>query len=176
RLAGFEIGAEKHFDSAYYLTLVYMPPPDVASHAERTLIERDQSNTSRDWKAECTTFVAETDKAFDLFGQILPEIAALNDEETLTYLHGTASGKRHRISVPKIPIYLDTVIADTPLSGGLEPKLGGQHLRTITVLGFPNTTRPGLLDGLNHLDFPYRWTTRFIALDKAEANKALVKI
>src|SRR6185312_1794283 len=59
---------------------------------------------------------------------------------------------------------------------GLEPILGDQHLRTITILGFPNTTRPGLLDALNHLDFPYRWTTRFIALDKAEANKALVKI
>src|SRR6185437_393762 len=54
--------------------------------------------------------------------------------------------------------------------------LGGQHLRTVTILGFPTTTRPGLLDALNHLDFPYRWTTRFIALDKAEASKALVKI
>src|SRR6185312_12767993 len=59
---------------------------------------------------------------------------------------------------------------------GLEPILGDQHLRTITILGFPNTTRPGLLDALNHLDFSYRWTTRFIALDKVEANKALVKI
>ena len=174
RLAGFEIGAEKHFDSVYYLTLVYMPPPDVASRAERTLIEREQSNTSRDWKAECATFVAETDKAFDLFGQILPEISALTDEGTLTYLHGTVSTKRHQISVPEIPACLDAVLADTPLSGGLEPMLGDCHIRTITVLGFPNATRPGLLDGLNHLDFPYRLTTRFIALDKAYANKALV--
>jgi len=176
RLAGFEIGAEKHFDSTYYLTLVYMSPPDAASRAERTLIEREQTNTSRDWKAECAAFVAETDKAFDLFGQVLPEIAALDDEETLTYLHGAVSAKRHLVSPPEIPAYLDAVLADTPLSGGLEPMLGDQHLRTITILGFPNTTRPGLLDALNHLDFRYRWTTRFIALDKADATKALVKI
>ncbi len=54
--------------------------------------------------------------------------------------------------------------------------LGDRHLRTLTILGFPGTTRPGLLDALNHLDFPYRWMTRFIALDKTEATKALTKI
>lgn len=42
RLAGFEVGAEKHFDSAYYLTLVFMPPADATSRAERALIERDR--------------------------------------------------------------------------------------------------------------------------------------
>jgi type IV secretory pathway VirB4 component len=49
-------------------------------------------------------------------------------------------------------------------------------LRTLTILGFPNATQPGLLDALNHLDFPYRWVTRFIALDKTEATKTLTKI
>ncbi len=54
--------------------------------------------------------------------------------------------------------------------------LGEHYVRTLTVLGFPNSTRPGILDGLNHLDFAYRWTTRFIALDKTEATKALTKL
>src|SRR3546814_7435684 len=54
--------------------------------------------------------------------------------------------------------------------------LGDQHLRTVTVLGFPNATRPGILDALNHQDFAYRWATRFIALDKTAANKALTRI
>ncbi len=176
RRATFEIGAGRHFDSAYYLTLTYMPAPDNAARAERALIEREQEQSSRDWRAELNTFVSETDKSFDLFGQIMPEIAPLDDAQTLTYLHGTVSTKRHHVRVPDISVYLDAILADTPLSGGLEPMLGDKHLRTVTVLGFPNATRPGLLDALNHLDFPYRWTTRFIALDKAEASKALVKI
>ncbi len=54
--------------------------------------------------------------------------------------------------------------------------LGERHLRTLTVLGFPNVTRPGLFDALNHLDFPYRWMTRFIALDKTEATKTLTRL
>ena len=73
-------------------------------------------------------------------------------------------------------MYLDAVLVDTPLVGGLEPMLGARHLRTLTVTGFPTASRPGILDALNEADFPYRWTTRFIALDKADATKLLTKI
>src|SRR5207253_349350 len=65
---------------------------------------------------------------------------------------------------------------DTSLRGGLDPVLGDAHLRTLTVLSFPNSTQPGILDALNHLEFPYRWTTRFIALDKTKATKALISL
>src|SRR3546814_2015181 len=34
----------------------------------------------------------------------------------------------------------------------------------------------GILDALNHQDFAYRWVTRFIALDKSDATKALTKL
>src|SRR5258707_14760507 len=54
--------------------------------------------------------------------------------------------------------------------------LGARHLRTLTVPGFPGLSRPGILDALNHQDFGYRWVTRFIALDKTEATRALTKL
>src|SRR3546814_12535011 len=54
--------------------------------------------------------------------------------------------------------------------------LGDRHLRTVSVLGFPNTTRPGLLDDLNRLGFAYRWATRFLPLDKTGANNALTRL
>jgi type IV secretion system protein VirB4 len=73
-------------------------------------------------------------------------------------------------------MYLDGLLADTPLVGGLEPMLGSRHMRTLTVTGFPNMSRPGILDALNQADFPYRWVTRFIALDKQDATKLLTKV
>jgi type IV secretion system protein VirB4 len=78
--------------------------------------------------------------------------------------------------VPEIPVYLDAILADQPLTGGLEPRLGSAHLRTLTVMGFPSATQPGILDELNRLAFPYRWSTRAICLDKTDATKLLVKI
>jgi type IV secretion system protein VirB4 len=73
-------------------------------------------------------------------------------------------------------MHLDALLADEPLTGGLEPRLGAAHLRTLTVIGFPSATFPGLLDELNALGFAYRWSTRAIMLDKSDATKLLSKI
>ena len=73
-------------------------------------------------------------------------------------------------------MYLDAILVDEPLTGGLEPRLGKAHLRTLTVMGFPSATYPGILDELNRLAFPYRWVTRAIALDKTDATKVLTRI
>jgi type IV secretion system protein VirB4 len=165
-----------HFETGYYLTLLFMPPADNVASAERVLIETPDDRSRRDWRYELGAFQAETDRAHDLLGQVLAEIAPLDDSKTLTYLHGTVSTNRHVVRPPETPMYLDAVLADTPLRGGLDPVLGEHHLRCLTILGFPGSTQPGILDALNHLEFPYRWTTRFIALDKTRANKALTNL
>jgi len=184
RRASFEAGTEPslargkqpHFESAYYLTLLYMPPGDQVARAEQALLERAEPDNGRNWRQDLSAFIAETDRVADLLSGFMPEVKALNDTETLNYLHGTISARRHRVAAPETPIYLDAVLADTPLSGGIEPMLGEQHLRTVTVMGFPNLTHPGILDTLNHQDFCYRWMTRFIALDKTDATKTLTKL
>ncbi len=73
-------------------------------------------------------------------------------------------------------MYLDALLADQSLSGGLEPRLGGSHLRILTIIGFPSETTPGLLDDLNRLAFPYRWSTRAILMDKTDATRLLTRI
>jgi type IV secretion system protein VirB4 len=175
RQASFD-GGRDHYESAFHLTLLWLPPPDAQAGAERLFVEKSGQDRRRDWRDALQSFVSETDRANDLLAGVMPEIAPLTDEEVLTHLHSAISGKRHRVAVPETPIYLDAVLADTPLTGGLEPVLGDTHLRTISLLGFPGLSRPAILDALNHQDFPYRWTTRFIALDKADATRALVRL
>ena len=90
----------------------------------------------------------------------LPEAIWLSDCETLTYLHSCVSTRRHRVRVPETPMHLDAILVDEALTGGLEPMLGAAHLRTLSIMGFPSATYPGILDELNRLAFPYRWSTR----------------
>jgi type IV secretion system protein VirB4 len=174
RQASFD-GEKDHFESRYHLTLLWLPPPDTQAGAERALVEQSSERRGRDWREALASFVAETTRVLDLLSGFMPEVRAFDDEETLTYLHGTVSAKLHRVKAPDTPIYLDALLADTPLIGGLAPVLGEQHLRTLTVLGFPSVSRPGILDALNHQDFGYRWTTRFICLDKQDATKVLTR-
>ncbi|MFC0303523.1 conjugal transfer protein TrbE [Rhizorhabdus histidinilytica] len=175
RGAGFE-SAGQHFESHYHLTLTFLTRPDQQDTAGRALLERGDGRQGRDWHQALGQFVAETDRALDLFAGFMPEIRALDDAETLTFLHGTISTRRHAVAVPDTPMYLDGLLVDTPLTGGLEPVLGSEHLRTLTILGFPNLSHPGILDALNHQDFGYRWVTRFIALDRTQATKALTRL
>lgn len=177
RRAAFEEGRQgRHFESRYHLTLLYMPSPDAQARTENALLERDRQGGERDWRQEVARFRDETERVLDLMSGFLPEIRALDDAETLTFLHGAISTKRHPVAVPETPMYLDGVLVDTPLTGGLEPMLGDWHLRTLTILGFPNATRPGILDALNHQDFAYRWVTRFLPLDKTAATKVLTRL
>ncbi len=165
-----------HFESRYHLTLVWLPAADGADAAGRSLVDRPDAPEGRDWRGALGSFIAETDRALDLFAAFMPEVRALSSTETLTYLHGAVSSRSHPVVVPETPMYLDALLADTPLVGGLEPMLGCRHLRTLTVIGFPNVSRPGILDALNEADFAYRWVTRFIALDKTDATKLLTRL
>jgi len=165
-----------HYESNYYLTFLYLPPPEEAGRAERLLYEGRDRNQDGDAREVQRGFVDRTERVLGLVEGFMPEITWLDDEGTLTYLHSTVSTKRQRVRVPEIPMYLDAVLADQPLIGGLEPTLGNAHLRVLTVVGFPTVTTPGILDELNRLAFAYRWSTRAIMLDKTDATRLLTKI
>jgi type IV secretion system protein VirB4 len=175
RRASFE-GGRDHYESHYHLTLLWLPSADAEARAERALVDGGAGARQRDWHEALGRFVADTDRALDLLSGLMPEVRALDDEETLTFLHGRISAARHLVALPETPLYLDALLADTPLTGGLEPMLGDLHLRTVTLLGFPALSRPGILDALNHQDFGYRWVTRFISLDRTDATKALIRL
>jgi type IV secretion/conjugal transfer VirB4 family ATPase len=164
-----------HFESFYYLTWLWMPPAEEAARAEAWLYE-GRSKTGVDPKELLKSFIDRTGRMLHLVEGFMPEAEWLDDGETLTYLHSCVSTKIQRVRVPEIPAYLDALLVDEPLVGGLEPRLGDHHLRMLTITGFPSITFPGLLDELNRQAFAYRWSSRAIMLDKTDATRLLTKI
>ena len=175
RRAQFE-EAGAHYESSYYLTLVYLPPAEGVALAERLLYEGGSRTVGAHAREALAGFLDRTNRVLQLIEGFMPECGWLDDQETLTYLHSTISTRRHRVRVPEIPMYLDALLADQPLTGGLEPMLGTAHLRVLTVVGFPTATVPGILDDLNRLAFPYRWSTRALMLDRIDAVKLATRI
>ena len=174
RRATFEESGS-HFESHYHFTLAYLPAEESRARAAKLLYENTPT-TGVDWRERLSAFVAETDRIYDLLDGVMPEIAWLDDSQTLTYLHATVSTRRYSMVVPEVPFHLDALLANAPLIGGLAPMLGDKHLRVVTVRGFPTSTWPGILDDLNRLGFAYRWSTRFLCMDKAEAEKELGRL
>lgn len=100
RRAAFDSQTTQHFETHYFLTLVYMPGADVVATAGQALVETiEDTGVERDWKRELEAFTARTNSIADLFAGFMPLIAPLDDAETLTYLHGTISTKRHQVAV-----------------------------------------------------------------------------
>ena len=179
--AQFEEGPARALRSSYFLTFTVSAPPGRgrARKPGERLLYGEEAATAPPTPMRVRVlrgFVDRTNRVLQLVEGFMPECAWLEDEETLTYLHSTISTKRHRVRVPEIPMYLDALLADQPLTGGLEPMLGEAHLRVLTVVGFPTATTPGILDDLNRLAFAYRWSTRAIMLDKTDATKLLTRI
>ncbi|MBB2169691.1 conjugal transfer protein TrbE [Gluconacetobacter aggeris] len=164
-----------HFESRYFLTVVWLPPAESSGRAERLLYE-GRERDGPDPYGMLSSFVDRSDRLLALLDGFMPEAAWLDDAGTLTYLHSTISTRQQRVRVPEIPMHLDALLVDQPLAGGLEPKLGDAFIKTLTITGFPSRTFPGILDDLNRLAMPYRWSTRAILLDKTDATKVLTKI
>jgi type IV secretion system protein TrbE len=161
--------AGNHYENQYYLTLVFLPPADQQKKIEDFFIERGQEIENDSAEVHLKTFINECDRLYYLLAEIFPQAQPLDDDETLTYLHSCVSTERHFVKTPETPMYLDAILADTPLIPGLEPRLGDYHLRVVSLLGFPGSTTPGILDNLNKLNFEYRWVTRFLPIDKKDA-------
>ena len=165
-----------HYESSYFLTFLFLPPSEEADRAEHFLYEKSGETDGRGPRDALRAFIDRTERVLQLIEGFMPECAWLDDAETLTYLHSTVSTKRQRVAVPEVPMYLDALLADQPMIGGLKPILGRAHLRVLTIVGFPGATTPGILDELNGLAFAYRWSTRAIMLDKTDAARLLTKI
>ncbi len=167
--------SEPAYETDYRAALTWLPPADQTRRVERVLFD-GADPASRDWRTALDAFARETAQIVDLLADALPEVAMLDDAEILTWLHDCVSPRSVRLALPATPMFLDAWLADAPLLGGVSPTLDGQTLKVVSVRGLPASTRPGLLDALGALPFPYRWSARWIGLDKADAEVELVKL
>ena len=174
RKAFQEAGA--HYESSYYLTFTWKIPGDRQKRAAAFFYDqRDEPEDERTaLSREVEHFRRAVAEIVDILCGVFPEVGALDDDQTLSYLHSTVSTHRHPVRRPETPMYLDALLPDMAFSPGDVPMLGDHYLATSTICGFPSTTLPGVLDALNHLETEYRWMTRFLCLDKEE-GKALIE-
>ena len=96
---------------------------------------------------------------------------------TKWYLHSCVSLDAHKVGLPLEPIYLSDMLCDTHFYGGTNPVLGNddryEYVGCVSIRSFPEESFPCILDELNRLDIEYRWMSRYICRDKADAQSYL---
>lgn len=163
--------AEPRYESIHYLTLTWLVPPDSTKTALDLLITQpdDEPAAERRARDHLEDFERSVAQAINVLRGAMPSVERLGDEELLSYLHDCVSDRSLRICRPEIPCYLDNVLTDAPLSGGVRPRLGTRYLQTVAVRSYSPATIPCLLDALNDLPLAYRWCVRYLPLNRDAA-------
>lgn len=162
----------QHYESDYYCTLYWMPPSDNEGRIRNFVVEgKKKKQVTADDNIDAFSIVC--DKLFSLFNVLRIPCRYLSQNEMLTYLHSTVSGSFDPVEMPERTLLLDNYLYDSPLYGGLEPRLGKNHIRVISPIGYLTSSVFGLFDPLNQLDFEYRWITRYYCLGKQDALSEL---
>src|SRR6185437_15280949 len=95
-------------------------------------------------------------------------------DHLVNYLHFTLTGEETALNIPPAGAYLDAVIGGRELWPGDTPRLGsaieGRFICCVAIESFP-----GILDAVDHLPIPFRWSTRMIYLDQHETLAELRK-
>ena len=163
--------AGAHYESEYYLTVTYLPPAEVASKAAALFIEGGEESATS-WTQILRGYLRQIDRLEDTLSARLA-LRRLDAGELLSFLHFCVTGLRHPIKPPDEPVFLDLLLSNHDVYGGLKIRVGEKHVRPIAISGFPATSHPGLLDFLNELPIEYRWSNRFLPLDPSTAERHL---
>ncbi len=175
------------FKSINLITLTYTPP----LQAETKLIDmmyEDNSVKQSVYQKNIDIFKRKVENFLSLLS-IVFTIDRLGSNEyifedgttykvdtLLEYLHYCITGKSQPIALPKFPIAIDLLIGGEDLMTGITPKIGDNYISCIAIDGFPAESYPTILTKLSDLPIVSRFSTRFICIDKYNAEKQLMKI
>lgn len=175
-----------HFETEYFLTLVYQPPRVREEAVRGFLFDGGSNGDQRGSGAKALEYFQSRVASFEnVLGSLLhverlrgssPAVdSGIVYDELLRYVRRCVTGLDHPFALPEIPACLADTIAAADFHGGMSPRIGRKHLRAIAIDGFPRASRPGILRSLDALPMEYRWNTRAILLDPEEARSLLDK-
>ena len=165
------LGAQ--YASRYVLTLTWLPPADVEEKVKGFMYEGEKTRSSAG-EESLRQFMKQSE-SFELILKNYLGLRAMDDDEMLSFLVSCVSGERHSVKTPDIPMFLDCLVAGQSgdFHTGIEPMVGKRHIRVLSLDTLPQQIYPGIMDILNSLTTEYRWSTRFMPLDKIDAKKQL---
>jgi type IV secretion system protein VirB4 len=159
----------QHFESRFALTLTWTPPTEMQSRAAGLLF---QGRRATDWEETLDLFrrsLAENEDA--LSARFLMQ--RMDDGALLSHLNSCITARPDPFRPPAEGNFLDVLLGNHEFHAGFQPMLDDLHIRLIGLTGLPLHSWPEVTAFLDELAIPYRWSTRFIFLDAAEAERAL---
>lgn len=167
------------YEAFFVITVTWFPPAIAQRRFVELMFDDDAPKPST---GASEGLIAQFEREIRVFEQRMSVVLqltrlrgeAFSDEDGrravadhfLSWLTYCVSGDRHMVRLPPTPMYLDAVIGSHELYGGVTPRLGRRFIQVVAIDGFPAESYPGILSSLAELPCEYRWSSRFIFLER----------
>jgi type IV secretion system protein VirB4 len=167
----FEQG--KVFQTSTIFTLTFKPPSDMVKNGSFT--------KALEYFNEITDKIESTFPAIPGFvGNRLTEYEETDEKGRthkysllLTHIQHCISGRLQPVLLPEPAMFLDAFMGNEDFVGGLKPRIGEKRIMVVAIDGLPAASRPDMLSILDKLPVDYRFSSRFIFLDRFDAKKKI---
>lgn len=163
---------DTRFESERYITFVWKCSKAATKRARGIFMRRNNRRRGAQASQELREFTQASDMIAGLLDGVMKECAWLDDDNTFNYYHKTVSTNRHRVKPSFGKARIDYDIADCRLVGGVDPMIGENYFRTITIKNAPDTL-PAAMAGLDALAFEHRYTVRWIGMEHADGMRKI---
>lgn len=165
-----------YFENYYVLTLTFLPSYE-KHNLVKMLFSPKSDNYDNLFEEHLKQFIWNVDTFINNLSGYF-KFKKLTAAEFVKHIHTCITGEYSNISLPKdCYMYLDVLLATKDIKNTKSGiVIGGKYVKTLTINGFPEYARPDILSELSKRSFEYRWNTRFIPLERRDAEKHLKKL
>lgn len=181
-------GLGEMYEGYFILTITYLPPILAQQKFVEMMFDDDEKKSNFiHGKSVIDTFIRECNniqsnlsavvkiEKLSSYEVVIEEDRTVTYDDQLRWLQFCVTNENHPVILPDTPVFLDKLIGCKEFFSGVIPKIGEKFIQVVAIDGFPMESYPGILTILAEQPCEYRWSNRFIFLDKHEAVSELNK-
>lgn len=177
--------AGDHFETVHSVCIGYLPALQTKSKMAGWLVTRDlDSEIQQRLDVELQKFEQALGDFEDRLSSVLHlqrmrAFVTRNLEgerrycELLGHLRWCLTGEQVPVLVPKTALSVDSLFAPQEFYTGITPKMNDDFISVVAIDGLPGETHSQILGYLSRLPSVYRFSTRFIGIDRPKAEAEL---
>lgn len=155
-----------YFQSTYILSITYKPEKMLDMKLRHFAVENNNQAPNDTIDEQLTFFNKKVNEVIGYLSRSMKRIEPMRGNELTTFLYKCLTGHNQNLIKPHQGAFLDCYLSGEDFIGGFSPKIGKKFIKALSMDDLPMYSYPAILDALSNLPVAYRWSSRFICLDK----------
>lgn len=158
------------YEMRHWLSLVQNAPGRGASALARLFTSGADSTFKQE---QITSFERRADEFAGMLRGLV-RVSPLDDDQTASLLHSTISTERQFVRARDHQVLSESLGSERFTRGIGLSRLGKSYAAVLTIGGFTSAkSHPQLLAGLSSLPFEFRWSSRWIVMERETAKQMM---